>query len=249
MEVDAYSDDSYDYYRAIPTNYEETLTQYPTNNTTLVDSSTTNQLTHVNDQSTLILESFTQVNEPDNYTLLYPTPPSSTPVEYLDDKPKLNYESPTIQDANDIYYSTTHWPSNCFTLPSTKLYQVPSTGGMAYKQQDISPKVNCPNNYNSHNENIDDMKIPQQPILHMPKPMYPTIFKPTFNSDQNGPDLVPSNIDMKFDYTTPPPNIGYATCRFKPSALDNRGILCNIDSLDASSFNHNDELVRYLYQY
>jgi hypothetical protein len=81
MDVDIYSENSYGYSRSMSTNYDETLTQYPTDNTTLVDSSTNDQQMHVDGQSTLFLESFMQAHEDDNYALLYPTPPSSTPVK------------------------------------------------------------------------------------------------------------------------------------------------------------------------
>jgi hypothetical protein len=74
MDVDAYSDNSYGYSRSMSTNYDETLTQHPTNYTTLVDSSTNDQLAHVNDQSTLISKSFTQAHDDDNYALPVSSP-------------------------------------------------------------------------------------------------------------------------------------------------------------------------------
>jgi hypothetical protein len=244
MNVDEYSDESYGYPRSKSTNYDEILTQYPTDIATLTDSPSTPSIndlpTQVDNQATLFLESLMQFNEDDNYNLRCPTPPSSTLVECPGYEPNYDHESTMLQDTNDIYYSMTHWPSNRLTLPYSKIPQLPPLGGMAYEQHDTYHKVNCRN----HHRSLDDnMYTSLQPTMHMPKPTYPTIFKPTFNSDQNGPDSVPSNIDMKFDYTTPPPNIGYATCQFKPSALDNGGILFNINSLDANLFNHNDELV------
>jgi hypothetical protein len=48
---------------------------------------------------------------------------------------------------------------------------------------------------------------------------------------------------MKFDYTMPPPIIGYGTCQFKPFSPYNGGILFKIDSLDTNPLDHNDELV------
>jgi hypothetical protein len=219
MDVDAYSDDSYDYSRSIPTNYEETLTQYPTDNTTLVDSSTNDQPTHVDGQSTLFSESITQAHEDDNYALLYPTPPSSTPVKYLDDNPRHEYESTTLQDANNVYYSTTHWPSNHFTLPYSKPPQLPPIRETAYERHNTYHKVNRLINHNSHDDNIHDKHVPPQPILHMPKPTYPMTFKSTSDPSQNGPRPGQNDNAIKLDYTTPPPLIRKQTRLFNPSAL------------------------------
>jgi hypothetical protein len=120
MDVDAYSDDSYDYSRSIPTNHEEKLTQYPTDIATHADSPSTPSIndlpTQVDDQTSLFSESSMQDNEYDNYNLRYPTPPSSTPVEHLYYETNYDHESTKIEDTNDIYYSTTHWPSNHLTL-------------------------------------------------------------------------------------------------------------------------------------
>jgi hypothetical protein len=183
------------------TNYDETLTQYPTDITTLVDSPTNDLPSQVNGQATLFSESSTQANEDDNYALMYPTPPSSTPVEYLNDNPKHDYESTMLQDANVIYYSTMHWPSNRFTLPYSKPSQI---GETAYERHNTSHKVNRLNNHKVHDDNIDNMYVSLQPTLHMPKSMYPMTFKSTSESSQNGPSSVQSDNTMKLDYNTPP---------------------------------------------
>jgi hypothetical protein len=181
----------------VSTNYDETLTQYPTNITTLINSPTNDLPSQVDGQALLFLESSTQANEDNNYTLMYPTPPSSTPIEYLDDNPKHDYESTTLQDANDIYYSTTHWPSNHFTLPYSKPSQLPPIREMAYKWHNTYHKVNHLINYKVHDDNIHDMYVLPQSTLHMPKPMYPMMFKSTSESSRDGPSLLQSNNTMK----------------------------------------------------
>jgi hypothetical protein len=112
-------------------------------------------------------------------------------------------------------------------------------------------------------DNTHDVYVLLQLTLHMPKPMYPMTFKSTSEPSQNRPSLVQSNNVMKLgmqpkntvsqitsinhadvqDYNMSPPLIRHDMCLFKPSTLDTRSTLLNIDSLVADPLSHEDELV------